>query len=382
MTIFRSGRLFDGTRLLERHDLIVDNAAVTAVRPRDATASGDIVDLGEDALIAPGLVDIQANGGAGLLLNEAPDLATIEAMCQSHLMAGTTALLPTLITSDPEATTRAVVSAVEAARTSIPGFAGLHLEGPHLDPLRKGAHDPGLIRPMQQEDLDLLLWAARELPSLLVTLAPESANVRQIAAIAKGGAVVALGHTNTGFDAANAAFRAGASMVTHLFNAMSQIGNREPGLVGAALRRDSVYAGLIADGIHVHPANIALAAGATSRIALVTDAMACFGTDDETFSLNGRDVIRKDGALRLADGTLAGADLDLPTAIRNYSAMSGLGLEAALAAATATPAQALGRFPELGSLSPGVPASFVCLDPDLVLSGVWYEGRPVTASAA
>ncbi|MFC6486544.1 N-acetylglucosamine-6-phosphate deacetylase [Nitratireductor sp. GCM10026969] len=382
MTIFRAGRLFDGVTVRNSHDLVVEDGVVASVRPREYSGSEKIIDLSENALIAPGLIDLQANGAAGLLLNEAPELATIDAMCRAHMAVGTTALLPTLITSDRETTRKAVAAAIEAARKSIPGFAGLHLEGPHLDPKRKGAHDPALIRPMQADDLELLLGAVRQLPTLLVTLAPEAATGQQIRALRQGGAVIALGHTNTGIEAAKTAFAAGASTVTHLFNAMSQIGNREPGLVGAALQQDPVFAGVIADGVHVHPANIALAAkcmtGNAGGVVLVSDAMACFGTTTTTFSLNGRNVTRKDGVLRLADGTLAGADLDLPTAIRNYANMSGLGLTASLTAATANPARAIDRFPGLGSLEFGQSASFVSLDPNLNVTGVWFNGKPVT----
>ena len=240
---------------------------------------------------APGFVDLQVNGGGGVMLNGQPDLAGIRAICAAHGRLGTAGLLPTLITDTPEVTRAAVAAGVAAAVDGVPGFLGLHLEGPHLDPRRKGAHDPALIRPMQAEDLAFLCAAAERLPALVVTVAPESATAEQVAALARAGAVVSLGHSDTGAAGARAAFAAGARMVTHLFNAMSQLGNREPGLVGAALDDERVRAGLIADGVHVDPVAMRLALAAkrgTDGIFLVTDAMAVAGTALREFTLNGR----------------------------------------------------------------------------------------------
>ena len=258
----------------------------------------------------------------------------------------------------------------------MPGFLGLHLEGPHLDPRRKGAHDPALIRPMQAEDLELLCDAARRLPALIVTVAPESVTPAQVAALAASGAVVSLGHSDTGEAGAGAMFAAGAAMVTHLFNAMSQLGNREPGLVGAALEADAVCAGLIADGIHVAPTTMrmALAAKPADGIFLVTDAMAVAGTELTEFTLNGRRILRRDGRLTLADGTLAGADIDFAGAIRVLVAQVGVTLPRALRMATAVPAACLGLADRLGRLAPGLPADLVHLDKGLAVAGVWRRG--------
>jgi N-acetylglucosamine-6-phosphate deacetylase len=237
---------------------------------------------------------------------------------------------------------------------------------------------------MTGEDLATLCDAARRLPALLVTLAPESATLDQIAALAAAGAVVSLGHSDTGAAAAAAAFAAGARMVTHLFNAMSQLGNREPGLVGAALDAEGVAAGLIADGIHVAPASMRAAlAGKRGRdgIFLVTDAMPVAGTDLDGFELNGRRILRRDGRLTLADGTLAGADIDFPGAIRVLVREGVATLPQALRMATAAPAAAIGAGARCGSLGPGMPADVVHLDGDLVLRGVWRAGQPLDGGA-
>jgi N-acetylglucosamine-6-phosphate deacetylase len=271
-----------------------------------------------------------------------------------------------------------VEAGVAAALDGVPGFLGLHLEGPHLDPRRKGAHDPRLIRPMEEADLAFLCEAAGRLPVLVVTVAPESVTPEQVSALAGAGAVVSLGHSDTGAVGAATAFAAGARVVTHLFNAMSQLGNREPGLVGAALDAEGVRAGLIADGIHVAPVAMRLALAAkrgADGIFLVTDAMAVAGTDLDGFTLNGRPILRRGGRLTLEDGTLAGADIDFPGAIRFLVRDVGLTLAQALRMATAAPAAAIGLGDRLGGLAEGMQADMVYLDDGLSLRAVWRAGR-------
>ena len=279
-TVFHGAEIFDGARLHAGAALVVEDGEVAGIVPPDEAPAGPRVRL-NGGVLAPGFVDLQVNGGGGVMLNDRPDLAGIRTICEAHGRLGTTGLMPTLITDTPAVTRAAVEGGLAAAEARVPGFLGLHLEGPHLDPRRKGAHDPALIRPMQAEDLELLCDAARRLPALIVTVAPESVTPAQVAALAASGAVVSLGHSDTGEAGAGAMFAAGAGMVTHLFNAMSQLGNREPGLVGAALAADAVCAGLIADGIHVAPTTMrmALAAKPADGIFLVTDAMAVAGTE-------------------------------------------------------------------------------------------------------
>src|SRR5690606_21373453 len=247
---------------------------------------------------------------------------------------GTLTILPTLITDTPEVTRAAIAAVAQAVAEGLPGIAGLHLEGPHLSLARKGAHDPDLIRPMGGDDLRFLLDAARSVPRLLLTIAPESVDKEQISALSDAGVIVSLGHTDAGFATCRAAFDAGARVATHLFNAMSPLGNREPGLVGAVLASGAVSAGIIADGIHVHPASLRVALAAKAgpgSLFLVTDAMAPAGTDMRSFRLNGREILRENGRLTLADGTLAGADLDMTRALRVITRDAGLALDRALA---------------------------------------------------
>ncbi|HET9069403.1 MAG TPA: N-acetylglucosamine-6-phosphate deacetylase [Amaricoccus sp.] len=377
-TVFEGAAVFDGARLHAGAALVVEAGRVAAILPPDEAPEGERVPLA-GGVLAPGFVDLQVNGGGGVMLNDHPTLDGIRTICAAHARLGTTGLLPTLITDTPEVTRAAVAAGLDAAAEGVPGFLGLHLEGPHLDPRRKGAHDPRLIRPMDTDDLAFLVEAAGRLPALVVTLAPASATPAQIRALAEAGAVVSLGHSEATAAEAAAAFAAGARMVTHLFNAMSQLGNREPGLVGAALDAEGVRAGLIADGVHVAPASMRAALAAkrgTDGIFLVTDAMAVAGTDLDAFTLNGRQILRRDGRLTLADGTLAGADLDFATAIRVLVG-AGVTLAGALRMATAVPAAAIGRD-DLGRLAPGGPADLVHLDDGLALRGVWRAGRTLS----
>jgi N-acetylglucosamine-6-phosphate deacetylase len=289
-------------------------------------------------VLCPGFVDLQVNGGGGVMFNDSPDVATLRRMTEAHRSTGVAALLPTLITDTPDKTEAAIEAVATAITEGVSGIIGLHLEGPHLALSRKGAHDGALIRPMEAADLAVILRAAALLPNLMVTVAPENTSAAQIAAMAEAGVIVSLGHSDADYETSMAAFDAGARCVTHLFNAMSQMGNRAPGLVGAALARDGVHAGLIADGIHVHPASMRNALAAKSEgIFLVSDAMATAGSDIAGFTLNGREVYRAEGRLTLADGTLAGAHLALGRAVRTLTHAVGEPLETALARAISGP---------------------------------------------
>lgn len=378
-TAFRGARIFDGETTHVDRVLVVQGGAVTAIADTSRMPAVDAV-TELDGLIAPGFVDLQVNGGGGVMLNDRQDIDAVSTICAAHARFGTTALLPTLITDTPKVTRAAVGAAEAAAREQVPGFLGLHLEGPHLSLARKGAHDPALIRPMTDGDEAFLIAARKNLPALLVTVAPESVSPERIARLKAAGIVVSLGHSDAGYARAAEAAAAGASMVTHLFNAMSQIANREPGLVGAAIDIGGLWAGLIADGIHVDPANIRTALKAKSlpgRIFLVSDAMATIGTGMTAFTLNGRSIRREDGRLTLEDGTLAGADLDMISAVRFMHETIGLPVEEALRMASLYPARAMGLDAHHGRLGRGTRADFVQLDDGLGIKSVWIAGKEV-----
>ncbi|MEN8894498.1 MAG: N-acetylglucosamine-6-phosphate deacetylase [Yoonia sp.] len=344
---FIGADVHDGVTLHQNAALVCSHGTRAVMRAAQIPADADIRRL-RGGVICPAFVDLQVNGGGGVIFNDAQTPATLQTMADAHARLGTGMFLPTLITDTPDHTERAIAAVAQA------GMAGIHLEGPHLSVARKGAHDGTLIRPMKDADLAVLLHAKTQLAHVKVTVAPENVTLAQIKAMHDAGIVVALGHTDAGYAQCMAAFDAGARCVTHLFNAMSQMTNRAPGLVGAALSRDEVYVGVIADGIHVHPASLAVALSAPrakDRIFLVTDAMAPAGTDMTAFTLNGRRIDRTDGRLTLSDGTLAGADLDLTTAIDVTVRSGGATLETAIAMATSVPAALLGAQDQLGNIT-------------------------------
>ncbi|UWQ03474.1 N-acetylglucosamine-6-phosphate deacetylase (plasmid) [Aliiroseovarius crassostreae] len=353
------GPIFDGTQLRIGHVALFVDGALQTLLPEDGTRPD--IDLGGD-ILSPGYADLQVNGGGGVMLGDAPGIDTLRIISKAHRRLGVAQFLPTLITDRPE-TTRATIAAVQQAiHAQVPGIAGLHLEGPHLSLARKGAHDAGLIRAMTEADLDMLMAAALALPVLKVTIAPENVTPEQVHALAKAGVLVSLGHTDADFDTCLRYVEAGARCVTHLFNAMSPLASRAPGCVGAALGDGRLWAGVIADGIHVHPQTLRTAWAAKSgpgEIFLVSDAMAVAGSDRTGFDLNGRRITRDQGRLTLADGTLAGADLDLTRAIQVMVEEVGVPMAAALRAATSAPRALAGLAP------PTAAKDFIRLSPDL-----------------
>lgn len=357
--VLTAAQVFDGTALHDDMAVVVQDGRILDLISRPAGPDPD------PGILMPGFVDLQVNGGAGLMVGAQTDAAALARICAAHAGLGCAGILPTLITDRPEVTTRILQAGIEAARDGVPGFLGLHLEGPHLAPSRAGAHDPALIRPMDDRDLAQLIAARAALPALMVTVAPEAVRPDQIAAMAEAGITVSLGHSDATLAMAQACFAAGARAVTHLFNAMSPLGHRQPGLVGATLAGDAA-AGLIADGIHVHPAALRIALRARpTGLFLVSDCMAVAGTAQDAMMLQGRQVLRRDGRLTLADGTLAGADLRLDRAIR-IAVAAGAPLVRALAMATSVPAALIGA--PLGHIRPGAPARLIRLDADLHLA--------------
>lgn len=376
ITAYSGANIFDGTKVLNDHFLLVKAGQFLGIESALPPDANEICLVG--GTIAPGFVDLQVNGGGGVMLNDDPSVEALHKIADAHATLGTTVLLPTLITDTYEKT-RAVISACQQAISqNISGIGGLHLEGPHLSVARKGAHDAALIRPMQDADLSMLVEAAQTLPALIVTIAPENVTPDQVAALSKAGAIVSLGHTDADYETCQTYCDAGATMVTHLFNAMSQFQSRAPGVVGAALNLGGLCAGLIADGIHAHPDSIRLAMRAKQPdggIFLVTDSMALAGTNKTSFMLEGREIRVKDGRLTLSDGTLAGAYLDFSTALKVMVNQVGIPLEHALAMATSIPAKNGGLGAKHGHMKAGGPANFVHLDDNLTLRTIWRKNQ-------
>ena len=381
---FTGAEVFDGHTHRGQAALLIESDRVTDVVERADIPEGYAHVVMDGGTILPGLVDLQVNGGGGVMLNSRPDVEAIKTLCAAHAACGTSAILPTLITDTREVMHRAVEAAVEATRRAVPGMIGLHLEGPHLAVSRKGAHMADLIRPMDEDDLIFLEQTVGELPTLMVTLAPESVTEDQVARLTAAGMTVSLGHSDTSYAAARRLVGSGARCVTHLFNAMSQISSREPGLVGVALESPELSAGLIADGHHVsiETINIALRSKVgPGRIFLVSDAMAVTGTSLTEFTLNGRRILRGGGRLTLEDGTLAGADLYLLSAVDFICHRVGLTLEEGFRMASLYPAQVIGREGEFGALKPGARANFLWLDADGKLGCTYIDGRRAHGAA-
>ena len=367
-----AARLFTGEAMRRETIVLIEDGRVRDLT--DSPPPGVPVErLPQHLILTPGFIDVQVNGGGGRLFNDSPDLPTLRAIAAAHRRFGTTALLPTLITDTPEKMRQAaacVRAAMEAGET---GILGLHLEGPFLNPARKGVHPEALIRPMDEDDLRFL---CQDTPRpLLLTLAPECVDPNAVPRLASAGVTVAIGHSAASCEQALDALRAGARGFTHLFNAMPPLAGRDPGPVGAALASDG-YAGIIADGHHVHPASLRLAlrAKGAERLMLVTDAMASVGSDIRAFALHGRTVRVAGGRLTTEDGTLAGAHLDMAGAVRNAVALMGASLVEALRMASATPADFLG-VRDRGRLVPGAAADIAAVDDRCVVDQVWVGGN-------
>ncbi len=338
-------------------------------------AEGAAIDL-EGGLLLPGFIDTQVNGGGGALFNDAPTRATIARIGETHARFGTTAFLPTLISDTLDQVAAALDAVDEAIARGVPACIGTHIEGPFLNAERKGIHDARHFRPLDDVAIDLL--TRPRAGKVMVTLAPERNHPDAIAALTAAGVIVSLGHTNATYDQARAAIDAGARGITHLFNAMSPLIHREPGMVGAALEDPGVYCGLIVDNRHVHPAvlRVALAARPADRMMLVTDAMPSVGNDGHPFTLNGEQIRVENGVCVDANGTLAGCDLDMATAFANTLAI-GVPVLRASAMASGNPAAFLGIEATHGSIAAGRRADLVWLGADHRVRGVWIGGERI-----
>ncbi len=379
MKVFFGARLFDGERFLEDRALIVEDGVVrAAVDVEDRPRGGDQIDCG-GGILAPGLIDWQVNGGGGALFNAEPTADTIARIARAHRREGVTSVLPTVITDAPEILA-AALAAARAALGRVPGALGIHVEGPFIDPRRPGVHPPQWIRPMREADADALIGA--EAGVTVVTLAPASAPLPLIGRLARAGVIVSLGHSEATAEEAAATFDAGARAATHLFNAMSPLNSRAPGVVGAVLSDPRVVCGLIADGEHVHPTacRAAIAAKGPAGVALVSDAMPPAAGGPGSFELIGRTMTRIGRRRVDENGTLAGSAITLRDAVRDVATTLGQPLEQALAMATSTPARLLGLDDRVGRLAPGFAADLVHFTDALDVVGVWSEGRPLDAA--
>jgi len=335
--------------------------------------AGKVRDLGGGWLL-PGFIDVQVNGGGGVLFNNDTRPEAIDAIGRAHRRYGTTSFLPTLISDTAEVMERAIAGTRAAIAAGVPGVLGIHLEGPYLAPARKGTHDASRFR--VPDAAELAMATSLDNGITLVTLAPEQVPADTIRAMVARGAIVCAGHTAGTYEQVRAGLEAGVRGFTHLYNAMSPLQGREPGTVGAALESREAYCGIIVDGVHVHPASlrVALAAKPRGTLFLVTDAMPMVGSDDPSFELYGEAITAVDGVVRNAAGALAGSALDMATAVRNTVRLLGLPLEEAARMASTYPARFLGVDSRLGRIAPGWQADLVLLDEALQVQATWVAG--------
>lgn len=376
--VIEAERVFDGQAIRERCFVSVRHGRI-----HDLTTSAPparrVSRLPPSAILAPGFVDLQVNGGGGVLFNDDRSVGGIARIAAAHRrVGGTTSLLPTLI-SDTRAVIRSAIEAIRDARLArIPGIRGIHLEGPFLSPHRPGIHDPARLAQISEGDIALLTGLA-DAGVTLITLAPEAVPPGTVASLVAHGARVCAGHTADDGTLIAQALDEGLTGFTHLYNAMTQFGSRVPGAVGIALTEPRAFAGIIADGHHVapHALAVALRMKGAKRLMLVSDAMPSVGARDEAagFTLFGRRIRCESGRLTAEDGTLAGAHLTMAGAVRHMIAHGGASLEEALAMASLTPACFLGLNEEIGRIAPGYEADLVVLDEHLNPLGTWIAGE-------
>ncbi len=365
-------RLFDGQSYSDDQVLTIADGKIVAI---DSDLSRcDVVAQG---LVVPGYIDLQVNGGGGKLFNVSPTLDGLKTIITAHSQFGTTGMLPTLITDKVEVMVAAADAMAEAIAENVPGILGIHFEGPHLSFIKKGTHPEEHIRAISDEEWHVL--ERKDIGQILVTLAPESVSTSDVERMVSLGIKVCLGHTNADYATAQSAIDAGADGFTHLFNAMSPIQGREPGVTGCALLNDHASCGIIIDGHHVDYATVKLALKTKPKgtVFLVSDAMSVVGTDETEFSFFDRTVYLKDGRLTSTTGELAGAALEMATAVKNAHLGVNLPLDEAIRMASQYPANYINQSDIRGELAIGYQADFVVLNEELEVQSTWISGQVV-----
>jgi N-acetylglucosamine-6-phosphate deacetylase len=369
-------RVFDGERFHTDSAVVIEGQCIVAAVPmRDVPRDVKHISL-DGGLLTAGFIDIQVNGGGGALLNHKPSVDVVRTIAHSHRRFGTTGLLPTVITDAPDVIAAAMQAVRQARAEGVTEVLGIHVEGPFLDPVRKGAHDQKYIRSITRQDVEMI--TAADCGVMMLTVAPNRVPPDMIRALVAKGVHVSLGHSEATCAETRAALAAGATSFTHLFNAMSQMTGREPGMVGTALTDTESFIGIIADGHHVHDTvlKLAFSAAPSHRFMLVSDAMPPAAGGPDSFTLQDRTVTRLNGRLQLADGTLAGSNLTMDGTVRYCVEKLAVPLGTALQMASRNPANFLGRS-ELGCIKVGACANLVHLDDQLVVRQTWIDGQTV-----
>ena len=375
---FRNCRVLARNRLCEGLAVVVHEGQIEEICPEDQLSRNglDVRDLG-GMLLLPGFIDVQVNGGGGILFNEHTDVGGIRSIAEAHYQYGTTGFLPTLISDELDVVERALRASERAIDEGIPGVLGVHIEGPFLNPERRGVHDQNKLRRLTAETVASLKPLHNG--KTVLTLAPEAVDRDAIANLVSSGFIVCAGHSDASYDETILALERGLRGFTHLFNAMSQLGAREPGVVGAALDDRDSWCGVIADFHHVNPASLRIAhrCKGADKLMLVTDAMPPVGSDMKQFRLLDKIVEVSDGVCRDQNGTLAGTALDMATAVRNMMKATGVALPQAVHMASTSPAAFLRIGEQVGTIDVGKRANFVVADDDLRVAMTWIDGKVV-----
>ncbi|HET6628547.1 MAG TPA: N-acetylglucosamine-6-phosphate deacetylase [Woeseiaceae bacterium] len=374
-TALVNGRVLTEAGFEDGLAVVLHGARIAAVQPAGGAGrrDHDVVDL-EGRLVLPGFIDAQVNGGGGVLFNGKPTVESITEIGRVHRRFGTTAFLPTLVSDDLDVVAEAIAATRQAIAAGVPGVLGLHIEGPFLNQSRKGVHDASKIRDLDGEAFRLLTTPSGG--KTLITLAPEKTTPGMIRALSGAGVIVSAGHSNASYAEVRAALDNGLTGFTHLFNAMSQLTVREPGVVGAALEDTESWCSIIVDGHHVDPVvlRLALRSKRADRFILVTDAMPTVGAEENSFNLLGKTIVVRDGICVDEDGTLAGSNMDMATAVRNAVGLLQVDLVTAVRMASLWPAEFLGLSHELGRIAPGYRANLVIADEAINVTETWIDG--------
>ena len=370
-----NGRLVGDHGPREGQVVLVRGKRIVAIVAHDDARIGDAQkhDL-KGNLLLPGFIDVQVNGGGGLLFNDAPTVDTLRGIAQAHRKFGTTGMLPTLISDTAEQMHAALAAVDEAIEQRVPGILGIHVEGPFLANARKGIHNADFFRLPDASDIEVLTAPRKGV--VMLTLAPDQVSPAIIARLSEAGVVVVAGHTGADYATTRAALDAGVCGFTHLYNAMTPLASRDPGVVGAALDDPYSWCGLIVDGHHVHPATlrVAIAAKTPGKCVLVTDAMPPVGSDNPTYILNGQTIVMRDGICQSEAGVLAGSGLDMAGAVRNSIEMLGLPLAEASRMASSYPAAWIGLDRTHGRIAAGYRADFAVMDDSFTVRETWVDG--------
>ncbi|MFZ0498476.1 MAG: N-acetylglucosamine-6-phosphate deacetylase [Steroidobacteraceae bacterium] len=373
-----NGRVLRGQALVEGQCVLLEGGRILGIVPENhpGCRGATPFDL-RGNLLLPGFIDSQVNGGGGVLFNDSPSVEAIRQIGRAHRRFGTTGFMPTLISADLDVVARAIAAARAAIEARVPGVLGIHIEGPFLNVERKGVHDPAKLRELDTSAVGLL--SSLGIGRTLVTLAPEMTKPHIIRQLEAAGVIISAGHTNATYAEVVAALHHGLTGFTHLFNAMSQLTGREPGVVGAALESVDSWCGIIVDGQHISPVvlRLAMRCKPSNRFMLVTDAMPTIGTDARSFMLEGREITVSGNVCIDEDGRLAGSNIDMASCVRNAVSLLGVSLPEAVRMASLYPAEFLGLADELGRIERGYRANLVMADDKLNVLETWIDGEPI-----